>query len=100
MVSLTFDTPVGYEQSGRRPALVLSPAAYNAKVGLFLACPITRQIKGYPFEVVLPPGTGIEGAILADQVKSLDWRSRQAELLPKLAPVVVDEVLGKLAPLV
>lgn len=96
IVWLTFDTPVGHEQSGRRPALVLSPAAYNAKVGLFLACPITRRIKGYPFEVVLPPGTGIEGAILADQVKSLDWRSRQAEFLAKLAPAVVDDVLGRL----
>src|SRR5436189_5092545 len=70
----------GHEQAGRRPAVVLSPAAYNGKVGLAILCPITSQIKGYPFEVAIPNGLEISGAILSDQVKSLDWKARKAEL--------------------
>src|SRR5580692_3346787 len=81
----------GHEQRGRRPAVVLSPGAYNRKVGLAILCPLTAQIKGYPFEVVLPAGLKAEGAVLADQVKSLDWRARKAELLCRLPPVITQE---------
>ena len=74
LVWLTFDPQAGHEQAGRRPALVLSPRSYNQKSGLALVCPVTNQVKGYPFEVPLPPGCGASGAILADHLKSLDWR--------------------------
>ena len=83
----------GREQAGRRPALVLSPSAYNAKVGLALICPITSKVKGYPFEVLLPAGGPMEGVVLADQLRSLDWRSRQAEVLGKAPITVVERVL-------
>jgi len=76
VVWLSFDPQAGHEQAGRRPALVLSPKAYNAKTGLMLCCPMTTKIKGYPFEVVLAGPS--PSAALADQVKSLDWRARQA----------------------
>ena len=76
VVWLTFNPQAGHEQAGRRPAVVLSPNAYNAKVGLALLCPITSQVKGYPFEVLLPHGLPVSGAILADQIKSLDWQAR------------------------
>jgi mRNA interferase MazF len=90
----------GHEQSGRRPALVISPRAYNAKVGLAIVCPITSQVKGYPFEVAIPAGLSVGGVVLADQAKSLDWRARRAEVVARLSSDVVREVLGKLAPLV
>jgi len=93
---LTFDPQAGHEQAGRRPALVLSPAAYNGKVGLALLCPITSQVKGYPFEVAIPEEQGVAGVVLADQVKSLDWRVRCAELIGKLPDSLVIEVVGKL----
>ncbi|MBA3311845.1 MAG: endoribonuclease MazF [Planctomycetota bacterium] len=79
LVWLTFDPQAGHEQAGRRPALVLSPASYNSKVGLALVCPITNQAKGYPFEVALPAGSKFTGVVLADQVKSVDWRVREAQ---------------------
>jgi mRNA interferase MazF len=79
--------------------LVLSPGAYNEKVGLAIFCPITSQVKGYPFEVQLPDGLGVKGVILSDQVKSLDWEARQAELMGKLPAKVLDEVLEKLGTL-
>ena len=82
--------------AGRRPALVLSPQAYNARVGLAIVCPITPLIKGYPFEVALPPGLPVEGVILADQVSSLDWRAHRAEHICAAPSLVVEEVLGKL----
>lgn len=86
----------GHEQAGRRPAVVLSPAAYNGKVGLAIWCPITSQIKGYPFEVLIPAGFNVSGAILADQVKSLDWQVRKAELICTLPTATMVEVLQKL----
>lgn len=76
LVWASFDPQAGHEQAGRRPALVLSPAEYNGKVGLVLACPITSQVKGYPFEVGVT-SKRITGVVLADQVRSLDWRVRQ-----------------------
>jgi len=96
IVWLTFRPQAGHEQSGRRPALVLSPRSYNNKAGLMLACPITSQVKGYPFEVKVPAGLAISGAILADQAKSLDWQARNAELACSLPASVLAEVAGKL----
>jgi len=100
LVWLDFDPQAGREQAGRRPALVISPAAYNRKVGLTLACPITSQVKGYPFEVALPVGLPISGVVLSDHVKSLDLTARRATRAGVAPPDVVGEVLAKLAPLV
>ena len=97
---LTFDPQAGHEQAGRRPALVISPEAYNGKVGLAIFCPVTAQVKGYPFEVLLPEGLDAEGVVLTDQVKSLDWRARRAEFLCKLPVRTVSEVMNKLSTLI
>ena len=99
VVWITLDPQAGHEQAGCRPAVVLSPAAYNGKVGLAVLCPITNQVKGYPFEVLIPSGLAVTGAILADQVKSLDWRARKAELICTLPATTMIEVLGKLGTL-
>ena len=98
-VWLSFHPQAGHEQAGRRPAVVLSPAAYNGKVGLALLCPVTNQVKGYPFEVVIPDGQAVTGAILSDQVKSLDWRARDAEYIASLPVDAVAEVLAKMGTL-
>jgi mRNA interferase MazF len=100
IVWITFNPQAGHEQAGRRPALVLSPAAYNGRVGLAILCPITSQIKNYPFEVLIPEGLKISGAILSDQVKSLDWQTRQAEFVCKLPISMLGEVLQKLGALI
>src|SRR5574337_642044 len=97
VVWITLNPQAGHEQAGRRPAVVLSPQPYNEKVGLALLCPITNQIKGYPFEVVIPPDLSVTGAILSDQVKSLDWRTRNAELIGSLPPKIISEVLQKIS---
>lgn len=96
VVWITLNPQAGHEQVGRLPAVVLSPAAYNGKVGLAILCPITRQVKGCPFEVQIPRGLAVGGVILADQVKSLDWRAREAELAGRLPVATVIEVLQKL----
>ncbi len=96
MVWIAFNPQAGHEQAGRRPAVVVSPAAYNSRVGLALLCPITTRIKGYPFEVLLPDGLKINGAVLSDQVKSLDWKIREAEFICRLPAATLDEVLNKL----
>jgi mRNA interferase MazF len=96
VVWLQFDPRAGHEQAGRRPALVLSPESYNGRVGLAILCPITSQVKGYPFEVPLPDGSAISGVVLSDQVKSLDWRARRADLIEAVPPRVTEEVLRKL----
>lgn len=98
-VWITLDPQAGHEQAGRRPALVLSPTAYNGKVGLALMCPITNRQKGYPFEVPLPPNVGVTGVILCDQVKCLDWRARQVELIAHLPETLLTQVWNKLEPL-
>lgn len=95
-VWLTLDPQAGHEQRGRRPALVLSPAAYNRKVGLALVCPITNQAKGYPFEVPLPDGLPVTGVVLADQVKSLDWTARQCARIGAVPGQAVAQVLRRL----
>jgi mRNA interferase MazF len=100
IVWLQFNPQAGHEEAGRRPALVISPKEYNRKVGLALFCPVTLQVKGYPFEVLLPSGLGVSGAVLSDQVKSLDWRVRKAERLCTAPEEVVEEVLGKILALI
>jgi mRNA interferase MazF len=95
VVWITLDPRAGHEQRGRRPALVLSPASYNRKVGLALVCPITNQVKGYPFEVPLPEGLPVTGVVLADQVKSLDWAARQCVQICVVPGQVVVQVLRK-----
>jgi mRNA interferase MazF len=99
LIWLTFDPQAGHEQAGRRPALVLSPKPYNQRAGLALVCPVTSQIKGYPFEVSVPTGCGLNGVILADHVKSLDWKARRAGKIGRVPPLTLNEVLARLAPL-
>ena len=96
---ITLNPQAGHEQAGRRPALVLSPASYNGKVGLAILCPVTSQIKGYPFEVSIPSRSKLTGVVLADQVKSLDWRVRKAEFICKLPRETTIEVMEKLGTL-
>jgi mRNA interferase MazF len=92
---LHFTPQAGHEQSGHRPALVLSPESYNQKAGLALLCPITSQEKGYPFEVSLSDADEVHGVVLADQVKSLDWREREAEFIEAVPEAVTREVISK-----
>jgi mRNA interferase MazF len=94
VVWLNFTPQAGHEQAGHRPALVLSPVAYNGKTGLMLCCPITSQVKGYPFEVPLSPDAGVRGVVLSDQVKSLDWRARQARHKGTASKHVVGQTLA------
>lgn len=96
LIWLFFDPQKGHEQKGRRPALVLSPREYNGRVGLALMCPITSREKGYPYEVNLPEDSPITGVILSDQVKSLDWKAREAEIAGTAPQRVLSEVLQKL----
>ncbi|MCF7804241.1 MAG: endoribonuclease MazF [Candidatus Marinimicrobia bacterium] len=96
LIWLELSPQTGHEQSGHHPAIVVSPKSYNAKVGLTICCPITNQQKGYPFEVVLPKSTQATGVILSDQVKSLDWKKRQAQFMEKAPDSVLNETLGKI----
>jgi len=100
LVWLEFTPQAGHEQAGRRPALVISPAAYNDKSGLALVCPITSQVKAYPFEVLLPEDGKIQGAVLSDQLKSLDWSARKARFIAAAPKEVVADTLAKIAVLV
>ena len=96
VIWISLNPQTGHEQSGRHPALVLSPSSYNSKVGLSILCPITNQIKGYPFEVQLPIDLEVSGVALSDQVKNLDWHSRKAEYICTLPEEITVEVLNKL----
>ena len=98
-VWLTSDPQAGHKQRGRRPALILSPRAYNAKAGLALACPVTSHVKGYPFEAAIPSGGPITGAVLCDHLKSLDWRERRAEFAARAPDEVLSEARERLRPL-
>ncbi len=91
---------VGHEQAGWRPAVVLSPKAYNNRSGLAIVVPVTNAIKGYPFEVDLPAGLKITGTVLSDAVRSIDWRHRQARYFDKAPAEVVKAVRAKLAALI
>ena len=95
IVWVDFDPQAGHEQAGRRPALIVSPRSYNQKVGLVLLCPITTHRKGYPFEVPLPNGLKVAGVVLADQIKSMDWRARRSEFCCRAPAVTVLDVIGK-----
>ena len=97
IVWLRFSPQAGREQAGRRPALVLSPHSYNEKTGLALFCPITSKVKGYPFEVMMPAAGAVTGVVLADQIRSLDWRARGASFEVEAPPHLVTEVRDKLA---
>jgi mRNA interferase MazF len=99
IIWLNFTPQAGREQARKRPALVISPGAYKEKVGLLIAYPITSKSKGYPFEVPLPPGLAVEGVILSDHVKSVDWRARQASIAGQVPPSILEEVRAKLSAL-
>jgi mRNA interferase MazF len=96
VVWLDHDPRAGHEQSGRRPALVLSPKAYNRAAGLMLCCPVTTQVKGYPFEVPLIGVKGLQGVVLSDRLRSLDWGARGADKAGRAADDAMAEVLAKL----
>lgn len=100
IVWVDMDPQAGHEQAGRRPALVLSPVRYNDKVGLALLCPVTSRVKGYPFEVSLPAELPVSGVVLADQARSVDWRSRRAEFACAAPSECVDEAAAKLTRLI
>jgi mRNA interferase MazF len=100
LVWVDFIPQTGHEQGGRRPALILSPESYNRKTGLAVACPVTSQTKGYPFEVPLQEGISIAGVVLSDHVRSIDWRARRTERAGSAGEETVDEVCGKLMALI
>lgn len=93
VVWLLFNPQIGHEQSGMRPAIVISPIEYNEKVGLAIFCPITSKEKGYPFEVKIEIKGKIRGVILADQVKSLDWEKRNAKFIGRVTEKVIQRVI-------
>ena len=99
IVWMSFTPQAGHEQAGHRPALVVSPREYNAVTSLALCCPITSQVKGYPFEVELPADGSVTGVVLADQIKSLDWRARGARFACHSGNRVINEVVGKVSTL-
>jgi mRNA interferase MazF len=99
LVWLSFSPQAGREQGGRRQGLVLSPRLYNAKSGLCVVCPITTQVKGYPFEVAIPQGLGVAGVILSDHIKSADWEARRIELAGRAPAELIDKVRARLHPL-
>ena len=94
IVWVTFSPQAGHEQAGHRPAVVLSPAAYNSKTSLMLCCPMTSRIKSYPFEVLIAGST--PSVALADQVRSLDWRQRRAKKKGSASPAELAELRAKL----
>lgn len=100
IIWLNFNPQSGHEQSGLRPALVVSPKEYNQKVGLGLFCPITSNQKGYTYEVLIPEDLSVKGVILSDQLKSLDWKFRKAKFVCKVDNLTMDEVTGKLLTLI
>lgn len=100
VVWLDFSPQAGREQAGLRPGLVISPSLYNRASGLALVCPVTRKAKGYPFEVVVPAGEPITGVILADHVKSVDWKKRKARFIGRASSAIVQDVLARIGALV
>jgi mRNA interferase MazF len=100
IVWMTFDPQVGHEQAGRRPALILSPLAYNGRTRLALLCPMTRQSKGIKFEVAIPSGLPVSGVILSDHLKSLDWHEREAQFICRVPDTVILDVLQRLEALI
>jgi mRNA interferase MazF len=94
IIKVNFDPQAGHEQKGTRAAFVITQKKYNSAVGLAVVCPITNKIKGFPFEVLLPEGLSIKGVILADHVKSLDWKARKAEFITKAPQSVTHDTLN------
>jgi mRNA interferase MazF len=100
IVWVDFSPTVGHEQGGKRPALILSPLPYHQKSAIALMCPITGTVRNHPFEVVIPEGHDVQGAILVNHVKSIDWRMRKATFKGKMSPEVVNDVLERLMTLI
>lgn len=98
-VWIDFTPQAGHEQTGPRPAVVLSPRSCNGKTGMAILCPITNRVKGYPFEVAIPTGKCVTGVMLADQIKNADRRARNATLIAPLPVIVVDAVLERVGTL-
>lgn len=98
VIWLNFTPQAGREQAGHRPALVLSPKEYNRKTGLAVMCPMTTQAKGYPFEVAITTGS-VQGVVLSDHLKNLDWKDRKATYKGKASPAVLKEVMNKISAL-
>ena len=96
---INFDPQAGAEQASWRPALVLTHESYNDKVGLCILCPITTKPKGYAFEVMIPRGLKVKGAVLTDHLKSVDWQERGAEFVCRASDALLDDVLDKVADL-
>jgi len=99
VIWMELNPQAGHEQAGHRPVVILTPRSYNDKTSLALVCPVTSQRKRFPFEVVLPSGLSISGVVLADQIKSLDWRARNARFICSLPLSIQSEILQKLATL-
>jgi mRNA interferase MazF len=100
LIWLMFTPQAGHEQAGHRPALVISPKSYNSKTGMALMCPITSQVKGFPFEVTIPAGLPISGVVLSDQIKNLDWHAREAEYISTLPNNTTYDVIAKILTLI
>ena len=96
LIWLTFDPQAGHERAGRRPALVLSPKSYHLKTGMALICPVTSRVKDYPFEVVLSAGLATAGVVLSDQIRNVDYKARQSDLIEVAPDRVIEEVLQRL----
>ena len=94
VIALTFDPQAGHEQRGRRPALVVSNDLFNRHTGLCIACPITNTQRNYPFHVAVPEGEGVTGFVMVEQVKSIDFRTREAKRIGKASSGLLDEVLS------
>ena len=99
LIWLEFTPQAGHEQAGRRPAVVLSPRAYNEKAGLAVVVSITSQRRGYPFEVEVPVGLSVQGVILSDQVRSLDWHERKADYVCQVGEECVRQVCKRVSAL-
>jgi len=99
LVWLDFTPQAGSEQAGRRPAVVLTPEAYHRKSRLAVVCPVTTRIKGWPMEVLLPPGLPVSGVVLADHIRSIDREARHLEIIGTAPQTVLDEITAKLEPL-
>lgn len=97
LVWIDLDPTVGHEQSGHRPAIVLTPRSYNVRSGLCILCPITTRARGYPFEIAIPHGHPISGIVLVDQVRSVSWETRYAKLAGVAPAKLVDEIRERLA---
>ncbi len=100
VIDIDLSPQVGHEQAGHRPALVMSANRYNGRIGLAVVCPITNQNKGYPFQVEIPPGIGVTGVVMADQIKSVDWQGRGATLRCRMPETIVAEVLERAVSLI